>query len=256
MIIVRILQRKHLTLNFVSSNENDSACTQHEQIEPKVRNSSSSTCAFSLHFGWQLKIDSRSTRYPFCLRFWVKVRKPFQSSSFRQVRNSCSVQKWFKVHKVRILPSLWLKVRKSFVCCQINLSFKLAIQVSEGTHCTLSFWSKLQNPQIITQNDNYKKWVIWASLTARTLTFVIFNVTEGSDVVWFSILARVFTDLIKSVCDLWSSNFQSSWTYKMNIRYAHKQIWSYKCMFTESCKLHKLSSIDMFLAQNTHSIII
>ena len=101
----------------------------------------------------------------------VKVRKPFQSSSFRQVRNSCSVQKWFKVHKVRILPSLWVKVHKSFVCCQINLSVKLAIQVSEGTHCTFNFRSKLQNPQIITQNDNYKKWVIWGWLTPRTLHF-------------------------------------------------------------------------------------
>ena len=44
--------------------------------------------------------------------------------------------------------------------------------------------------------------------------------------------------------------------YKMNLRYANKQIWSYKCMFTESWKLHNMSSIDMFLAQNTHSIII
>lgn len=154
-----MLQRKQFILHFASNDENDSACTQHEQIEPKVRNSSSSMFAFSLHFGWQLKIDSRSTRYPFCLRFWVKVRKPFQSSSFRQVRNSCSVQKWFKVHKVRILPSLWVKVRKSFVCYQINLSLKLAIQASEGTHFTFSFRSMLQRPTNGSQNDNYKK--VW-----------------------------------------------------------------------------------------------
>ena len=77
MIIVRILQRKHFIFHFASNDENDSACTQHEQIEPKVRNSSSSMFAFSLHFGWQLKIDSSSTRYPFCLQFWFKVRKSF-----------------------------------------------------------------------------------------------------------------------------------------------------------------------------------
>ena len=140
---MRILQRKHFTLNFVSSDENDSACTQHEQIEPKVRNSSSSTCAFSLHFGWQLKIDSRSTRYPFCLRFWFKVSKSF-------VSERCAFRVQFKndSRSTRYAFSLrfWVKVRKSFVCYQINLTLKLAIQVSEGTHFTFSFRSKLQRP--------------------------------------------------------------------------------------------------------------
>ena len=209
--------RKNLAIQFAQNNANDNCanftkkafdiefcvkwrkwfCTQHEQIEPKVRNSSSSTCAFFLHFGRQLKIDSRSTRYPLCLRFWFKVRKSFvcykSISVFKFQKDAHFVLNWVKVRKsfvcyqinfslqvsercafrvqfkndsrsTRYAFSLrfWVKVRKSFVCYQINLSFKLAIQVSEGTHFTFSFRSMLQRPTNGSQNDNYKN--VWLKL--------------------------------------------------------------------------------------------
>ena len=73
---------------------------------------------FCLHFGWHLKIDSSFKRYPFCFRFCVKVSKSFPSCQTK-VRISCSVQKWFKVHKVRILPSL-LSQSSQIICLPSN----------------------------------------------------------------------------------------------------------------------------------------
>ena len=120
-----MLQRKQFILHFASNDENDSACTQQEQIEPKVRNSSSSMFAFSLHFGWQLKNDSNSTRYPFCLRFWFKVEKI-----------------------ICLLPN-------QFDSQTRDSSFR-----TEGTHFTFSFRSKLQRP-----THGSSKWQLQKGLT-------------------------------------------------------------------------------------------
>ena len=115
---------------------------------------------FSWHFGWHLKIDSRSTRYPFCLRFWIKVCKSFPSCQINfslQVSERYAFRVQFKNDsrstRYAFCLRFWVKVRKSFVCCQINLSLKLAIQVSEGTHLTFSFRSMLQRP-----TNGYSKW--------------------------------------------------------------------------------------------------
>ena len=113
--------------------------------------------------------DSSFTRYPFCLRFWLKVRKSFvcyQINFSLQVSERCAFRVQFKndSRSTRYAFSLrfWVKVRKSFVCYQINLSLKLAIQVSEGTHFTFSFRSMLQRPTNGSQNDNYKN--VWLKL--------------------------------------------------------------------------------------------
>ena len=125
-----MLQRKQFISHFASNDENDSACTQHEQIEVKVRNSSSSMFTFSLHFGSQLKMIQASQGTHFAFGFGSK----FANHLF--ATKSISVFKFQKdAHFV--------------------FSSKM-IQGPQGTHFPFAFESKFANHLFATKS-------IWVS---------------------------------------------------------------------------------------------
>ena len=151
-----VLERKHFTLNFVQNDENDSSrstnkMSQELAILLQAR-------SISLHFGWHVQNDSSSTRYPFYLRFSNFANHFLPANNitvFKFQKKMILVRFKNDSRSTRYAFCLRFSVKlcKSFLCCQINLSFKLAIQVSEGTHLTFSFRSMLQRP-----TNSYSNW--------------------------------------------------------------------------------------------------
>ena len=85
--------------------------TQHEQNEPRARNSTSSTFHFIAFWVTPAKwfkfhkVPILPSLFKLCKSF--PSCQQYYSLQVSEKNDSCSVQKWFKVHKVRILPSLF-----------------------------------------------------------------------------------------------------------------------------------------------------